>query len=116
LNRQDANRGDGGIEELNRQDAKIEEALAVELGLQGIAFERQKLIAVGYKEAVVGEGKLDFLVDGCLIVELKAVESLAPIHKAQVISYLRATRLHLGLLINFNVPVLRNGLQRVILS
>ena len=51
-----------------------------------------------------------------LIVELKAVEGLAPIHKAQVISYLKATRLHLGLLINFNVPILKNGLQRVILS
>jgi GxxExxY protein len=51
-----------------------------------------------------------------LLVELKAVEALAPIHKAQVISYLRAMGLHLGLLINFNVPVLRAGIQRVVLS
>jgi GxxExxY protein len=93
-----------------------EEALAIELRLRGIPFERQKLIVVGYKNAAVGEGKLDLLVDDCLIVELKAVEALAAIHKAQVISYLRATRLRLGLLINFNVPILKNGLQRVILS
>jgi GxxExxY protein len=93
-----------------------EEALAIELRLRGIPFERQKLIVVGYKEAAVGEGKLDLLVDDRRIVELKAVEALAAIHKAQVISYLRATRLRLGLLINFNVPILKNGLQRVILS
>lgn len=93
-----------------------EEALAVEFRICGLPHERQKIIAVGYKEIPVGEGRLDFLVRGCLIVELKAIEALAPIHKAQVISYLKATRLKLGLLINFNVPVLRNGLQRIILS
>jgi GxxExxY protein len=93
-----------------------EEALAIELRLRGIPFERQKMIVVGFKGAAVGEGKLDLLVNDRLIVELKAVESLSAIHKAQVISYLRATRLHLGLLINFNVPILKNGLQRVILS
>ena len=93
-----------------------EEALSIEFRLRGIPFDRQKLIAVGYKNNAVGEGKLDFLVDDRLILELKSVEALSAIHKAQVISYLRATRLHLGLLINFNVPVLKNGLQRVILS
>jgi GxxExxY protein len=93
-----------------------EEALSIELRLRGIPFERQKLILVGYEDRAVGEGKLDILVNERLIVELKAVETLSAIHKAQVISYLRATRLHLGLLINFNVPVLKNGLQRVILS
>jgi GxxExxY protein len=93
-----------------------EEALTIELRLRDIPFERQKIIVVGYKDAAVGEGKLDLLVDNRLIVGLKAVEALSAIHKAQVISYLRATRLHLGLLINFNVPILKNGLQRVILS
>ena len=97
-------------------EAVYEEALAIELRLRGVPFERQKLITVGYKENAVGEGKLDFLVNDRLIVELKAVEILSAIHKAQVISYLRATRLHLGLLINFNVPILKNGLQKVILS
>ena len=97
-------------------EAVYEEAMAIELRLRGIPFERQKSIVVGYKEAAVGEGKLDLLVDGRLIVELKAVEALSAIHKAQMISYLRATHLHLGLLVNFNVPILKNGLQRVILS
>ena len=93
-----------------------EDALAVEFRLRAIPHERQKIIEVSYKEISVGEGRLDFLVGRCLIVELKTVECLGPIHKAQVISYLKATRLRLGLLINFNVPALRNGLQRVILS
>jgi GxxExxY protein len=64
----------------------------------------------------VGGGRLDLLVEGRLIVELKATSALAPVHKAQVISYLKAMDLHLGLLINFNVPVLKQGIKRVILS
>jgi GxxExxY protein len=97
-------------------EAVYEEARSVEFRLRGILFERQKVIAVGYKEVSVGEGRLDFLIGGRLIVELKAIEGLAPIQKAQVISYLKAAHLHLGLLINFNVPVLKDGLQRIILS
>ncbi len=93
-----------------------EEALVVELGLRGIPFERQKPVPVDYKEHHVGEGRVDLLVGSDLLVELKAVETLAPIHKAQVISYLKATGLHLGLLINFNVPILRAGIQRIVLS
>jgi len=93
-----------------------QEALAIEFQLQGIPFEPQKPIVVRYKNHPVGEGRLDFLVGAELIVELKAVEELAPIHKAQVISYLKSTNLHLGLLINFNVTMLKNGIQRVILS
>jgi len=93
-----------------------EDALAHEMQLRGVPHERQKIILVLYKGMPIGEGRLDFLVGGSLIVELKATEGLNAIHKAQVISYLKATRLHLGLLINFNVPVLREGLQRIILS
>ena len=63
----------------------------------------------------MGQGRLDFLVEGCLIVELKAVESLIPVFVGQVVSYLRATGYSLGLLINFNEPVLTDGLKRVIL-
>jgi GxxExxY protein len=59
---------------------------------------------------------LDLLAGGCLIVELKAVEALAPIHSAQVISYLRITGHRLGLVINFNVSVLKDGIKRIILS
>lgn len=93
-----------------------EEALAVELDLRGIPYVRQEPFALSYKGREVGEGRLDLVVDGQLLVELKAVDALAPIHKAQVISYLKATRRHLGLLINFNVPVLRTGIQRIVLS
>jgi GxxExxY protein len=63
----------------------------------------------------VGWGRLDFLVANCLIVELKAVQNLAPIHEAQLLSYLKITNLSLGLLINFNVPLLKDGIKRIIL-
>ena len=102
--------GPGYLEEV------YQAALELELKLQGIPFEAQKSVSVSYKGHPIGEGRLDFLVDGILVVELKAVDALADIHKAQVISYLKATGLHLGLLINFNVPILKNGLKRIILS
>lgn len=97
-------------------ESVYEEALAVELKLRGIAFERQKAISVEYKEHTVGEGRLDLLVGNRLVVELKAVDAFAPIHTAQVMSYLKTLNLPLGLLINFNVPLLKHGIKRVILS
>jgi GxxExxY protein len=93
-----------------------EEALAFELALRGIPLECQKPVAVDYMGHPVGEGRLDFLVAGSLVVELKAVDALAAVHKAQVISYLKTTSRHLGLLVNFNSVMLKNGIQRVILS
>ena len=91
-------------------------ALAVELTLRRIPFGREVPIAVSYKGHGVGRGFLDLLVDQQLVVELKAVEALAPIHTAQVISYLKATRLPLGLLITFNVREIRRGIRRVVLT
>jgi GxxExxY protein len=91
-----------------------EEALGFELARQEIPFERQAEIGIKYKGQLIGRHKVDLLVDDSLIVELKAVDSLAEIHRAQVISYLKATGLPLGLLINFNAPVLKEGIQRVI--
>jgi GxxExxY protein len=91
-------------------------ALEVELKLRGIPFEPQRPVGITYKGHPVGDGQLDFLVDELLVVELKAVDELADVHKAQVISYLKATKLHLGLLINFNATVLKNGVKRVIRS
>jgi len=96
------------------QEAAYEEALAFELSQSGIKFERQKSFAVRYKDHVVGEGRVDLLVEGRLVVELKAVEKLQLVHKAQVISYLKATSCQLGLLINFNENLLRSGVQRVV--
>ena len=97
-------------------ESVYEEALSVELSLVKIPFSRQIAIPVQYKDQLVGQARLDFLVNDELVVELKAVDALLPIHKAQVLSYLKATRRPLGLLINFNVPVLMRGVQRVILS
>jgi GxxExxY protein len=95
-------------------ESVYEEALCVELMDREIFFERQKEISVLYKERLIGKHRIDLLVGQSLIVELKTVESLADIHKAQIISYLKATRLSLGLLINFNVSILKNGIQRVV--
>jgi GxxExxY protein len=94
-----------------------EQALCVELELRAISFVRQPVIQVGYKGKVVGEGRLDLLVGDSLVVELKAVDALTQVHSAQVVSYLKATRRPLGLLINFNVPLLKaGGIKRVIAS
>jgi GxxExxY protein len=102
--------GPGLIEEI------YERALCSELNRRNIPFSRQVVLPVRYKGDVVGECRLDLLVAGRLIVELKAVDALAPIHKAQVITYLRVTKFKLALLMNFNVPVLKDGIQRIILS
>ena len=97
-------------------ESVYEEALAVELRMRAVAFERQQAISVSYKGHPVGEGRVDLLVGGALIVELKAVERLLPVHKAQVISYLKARGASLALLINFNERLLKDGIQRVVLT
>ncbi len=97
-------------------ESVYEEALAIELTLVGAPFARQVPVPVNYKNNLVGQGHLDFLVDGELIVELKAVEMLLPLHKMQVLSYLKATGHQLGLLINFNVPVLMRGVHRIVMT
>ncbi|MBA4181607.1 MAG: GxxExxY protein [Anaerolinea sp.] len=94
-------------------EALYEEALALELSANGVSFVRQAPVAVRYRDAEIGHGKLDLLVEHRLIVELKAVEVLSPIHTAQMISYLKATGLKTGLLINFNVAVLKDGVRRI---
>lgn len=102
--------GPGFLEEV------YEQALCLELRLRQIPFERQKPVRVDYKGEYVGEGRLDLLVGDQLIVELKAVKAFAPIDKAKVISYLKASGRHLALLINFNVSMLRDGFQRIVQS
>ncbi|AJQ25989.1 GxxExxY protein [Pelosinus fermentans] len=97
-------------------ESVYEEALVHELQLRNIPLERQKVININYKDKAVGEGRIDLLVDQCLIIELKAVNELADIHVAQVLSYLKTTGLQLGLLINFNTKYLRDGIKRVIKS
>jgi GxxExxY protein len=94
-------------------ESVYEEALAVEMGRQRIPYSRQHPVSVYYRGHLVGGGKLDFLVGEVVVVELKAVEQLAGIHKSQVLSYLKATGLCLGLLLNFKAEVLREGICRV---
>jgi GxxExxY protein len=93
-----------------------EEAMAVELERRRVQFERQRPIGVAYKGVDIGSARLDLVVGAKLVVELKAVDQLLPIHVGQVISYLRIMGQPLGLLINFNVPLLPRGLKRVVLS
>jgi GxxExxY protein len=97
-------------------ESVYEEALAIELELRGVNFERQKVIGVSYKGHRIGDGRNDFLIEGSVIVELKAAERLLPIHRAQVLSYLKTTRCRLGLLINFHEALLTNGVTRVVLT
>ena len=95
-------------------ESVYEEALCVELALRKLQFARQVLVAIDYKGTNVGHGRLDLLVEDKLVVELKAVESLAEVHVSQVLAYLRASKLPLGLLINFNVHRLKAGIRRVV--
>jgi GxxExxY protein len=95
-------------------ESVYEEALCIELGLVGIPFARQVRMSVEYKRQSVGEARLDLLVGGRLILELKTADGIAPIHVAQLLSYLKVTRLRLGLIINFNVAELRHGIKRVV--
>ena len=94
-------------------ESVYEASLAVEFELRAIQYERQRLIPLTYKGHSVGEGRLDFLVAEQLVVELKAVEALAPIHKAQLLSYLKLSGKKIGLLINFNVELLKHGITRM---
>ena len=91
-----------------------EGAMAIELTARGIPFERQKRIEIVYKGVVVATGRIDLVVGGKLVVEIKSCETLVALHRMQTLSYMRLVNQPLGLLINFNVPVLKQGIRRVI--
>jgi GxxExxY protein len=97
------------------KESIYEEAFCLELDVRGMSFERQKPISVRYKQWMIPGQKLDLIVERAVIVELKAVPKLRRIHQAQILSYLRATRLRVGLLMNFSSELFRNGVKRVIL-
>ncbi len=95
-------------------ESAYEQCLCHELTLRKIPFERQKTVPVEYKQTRLDAGyRLDLLVDNQVVVEIKAVDALASIHEAQVISYLRLGGWPIGLLINFNVRVLTRGIKRI---
>ena len=94
-------------------ESAYQNALCIELKARGLSFVPQYCFTLIYKGQKVGVGRVDLLVEGCLIVEIKAIESFAAIHTSQVVSYLRATNKRLALLINFNVKGLKDGIKRV---
>ncbi|NES19120.1 MAG: GxxExxY protein [Symploca sp. SIO3E6] len=112
----------GGAIEVHRQlgpgllESAYESCLRHELHQRGLHVESQVAQPVYYKGLKLECGyRLDLLVENQVIVELKAVEAIQPIHEAQLLTYLKLRNLHLGLLINFNVPILKNGIKRLIL-
>jgi len=90
-------------------------ALCVEFHQRGVSFERKKRIAIVYKGQQLHGQELDLVVESKVVVEVKAVSQLVEIHVSQVVSYLKATGLRAGLLINFNKPVLKAGVRRIVL-
>ena len=92
-----------------------EEALSYEFKLRDIVYERQKEITLKYKSQVVGKHRIDFMIEDKVIIELKAVEAINKIYEAQLLTYLRATNKRIGLLINFNVDLLKKGIKRLII-
>lgn len=94
-------------------ESVYETALCMELDNRGLSYERQKVLTVNYKGHEIGAFITDLIVEDRVIVELKAVKELAAVHEAQLIGYLRLANLQLGLLINFNVAVLKQGIRRI---
>ena len=98
-------------------ESTYELCLCLELSLRGIGFERQKAVAVEYKGVKLDCGyRVDLLVENQLVVELKAVEALTPINDAQLLTYLRLGGWSIGLIINFNVQLLKHGIRRRVLN
>jgi GxxExxY protein len=96
-------------------ESAYEVCLCQELKLRHIPFERQVPLGLNYKGIMLDDVyRMDVVVDGKLVLELKAVERLDPIHDAQILTYLRLSKIRLGLLINFNVPVLKSGIKRFV--
>ncbi|MBN1227626.1 MAG: GxxExxY protein [Deltaproteobacteria bacterium] len=96
-------------------ESAYEECLCHELILQGLSVERQKPLPVIYKGKKLDCGyRLDIVVQNLIILELKSCEKIEPIHRAQLLTYLKLSGLNLGLLLNFNVPVMRDGIVRIV--
>jgi GxxExxY protein len=111
----------GACIEIHRQlgpgllESAYEECLCYDLSLLRLGFERQKNLPVAYKAIRLACGyKIDIVVENLVVVELKAVEKLLPVHEAQLLTYLKLSGLSVGLLINFNVAALRQGIKRIV--
>jgi GxxExxY protein len=97
-------------------ESAYEECLCRELELRGIRFQRQVALPVSYRGLQLDCGyRMDLVVDGKVVLEIKAVESLAPIHEAQLMTYLKLSAMRVGLLMNFNVVLMKEGIKRIVL-
>jgi GxxExxY protein len=98
-------------------ESTYEACLKYELAERGLKAECQKVLPVVYKEILLEQGyRIDLLVENCVVVELKAVDAITDVHKAQVLTYLKLSGHKIGLLLNFNVKLLKNGIHRLIMS
>jgi GxxExxY protein len=96
-------------------ESAYEECLCFELSQMGLKFQRQVPLPVQYKDVTLDCGyRIDIVVENSVIIEIKAVERLIPVHEAQLLSYLKLSKLRVGLLMNFHVPVLKSGLKRIV--
>jgi GxxExxY protein len=96
-------------------ESAYEECLCHELNLRGLSFERQKELPVVYKGLRLDCGyRLDILVENAIILELKSCEKIEPIHKAQLLTYLKLSGISLGLILNFNMTIMKNGIIRIV--
>lgn len=96
-------------------ESAYEQCLCHELKLRGISFEREKQLPVVYKGFKLDCGyRLDVVIEDAILLELKSCEKIEPIHKAQLLTYLKLSGISLGLLLNFNVPVMRDGIVRIV--
>jgi GxxExxY protein len=96
-------------------ESAYEECLCHELSIQGLLFEKQKPLSIDYKGKKLDCGyRLDIVVEKAVIIELKSCEKIEPIHKAQLLTYLKLSGLNLGLILNFNVPLMRDGIVRIV--
>lgn len=97
-------------------ESAYESCLCYELIRRDLSFERQKHLAIDYKEIQIDCGyRLDIVIDDRVIVETKSVTAIGPIHEAQILTYLKLSRIRIGLLINFNELILKNGIRRFVL-
>jgi GxxExxY protein len=97
-------------------ESVYEQCLAFELSERGLRFERQLVLPIKYKEHEIDSGlRLDFLIDDSVVVEIKAVECLVPVHTAQLLTYLKLSGHRLGFLINFNASLIKHGIHRYVM-
>jgi GxxExxY protein len=97
-------------------EGMYEGAVCHEFDMRGMLYQRQVSFPVDYKGKIIGECRVDLIVEGRVVLELKACEMLTQLHRSQLITYLHLTKLQVELLINFNVAILKNGIKRVVLT